>query len=96
MTKAQTDEFNIYLISSASMDIFGQNTMASFTNQFNEPIFLEGDWRVALTEITFPTAIKNVTDTEVWVHSDDDSYKESGEIAKLASYQNLGKQSALK
>ena len=59
MTETRSDEFSVYLISTASMDIFSQNTMAIFINRFQEPIILNGDWRVALTEITFPSEIKN-------------------------------------
>ena len=43
------------------MEIFGQNTLASFRNLFNDEIQLLGDWRVALSEIIFPTKIEHIT-----------------------------------
>ena len=54
------NEFTLHLVSSASMNIFPQNTLSSFKNYFNEKIILEGDWRVALTEIIFPAKINQV------------------------------------
>ena len=38
--------------------------MASFGNFCKEEIALDGDWRVALSEIIFPTKLNNVTDEE--------------------------------
>ena len=35
--------------------------MASFSNLFNDKIQLLGDWRVALSEIFFPTKIEHIT-----------------------------------
>ena len=55
------DEFTVHVISSASMEIFDQNTLASFRNFFNDEIQLSGEWRVALSEIIFPTKIEHIT-----------------------------------
>ena len=52
-----SDEFTVHLISTASMDYFPDNTLASFRNFCKEEIALDGDWRVALSEIIFPTPI---------------------------------------
>ena len=49
------------------MNIFNDNSLASFKNLLSENIDLQGEWRVALTEITFPTHINNVTDTKTSV-----------------------------
>ena len=54
------NEFTVHLFSSASMNIFNQNTLSSFKNYFNEEINLEGDWRVVLSEIIFPAKINQV------------------------------------
>ena len=59
-----SDEFTVHLISTASMDYFPDNTLASFRNFCKEEIALVGDWRVALSEIIFPTKLNNVTDEE--------------------------------
>ena len=65
----EIDEFDIYLESTGSMEIYQQNTMACFRNVLAEPLQLEGDWRVALAEIIFPTSIKNVTTKEYVVYT---------------------------
>ena len=48
------DEFTIHLVSSASMNIFPDNTLAKFKNFLSQEINLEDDWRVAISEIIFP------------------------------------------
>ena len=47
-SKRFEDEFTVHVISSASMEIFDQNTLASFRNFFNDEIQLSGDWMVAI------------------------------------------------
>ena len=59
-SKRFEDEFTVNVISSASMEIFDQNTLASFRNFFNDEIQLSGDWRVAQSEIIFPTKFQHV------------------------------------
>ena len=59
-----SDEFTVHLISTASMDYFPGNILASLRNFCKEEIALDGDWRVALSEIVFPTKLNNVTDEE--------------------------------
>ena len=49
------DEFTVQFAASASMEIFYSNTLVSFRIFFNEEIQLAGSWRVAQTEIIFPT-----------------------------------------
>ena len=63
------DEFDIYLESAGSMNIYSGNTMAAFRNLLAHPIHLEGDWRVALAEIIFPTSIKNITTTDFFIYT---------------------------
>ena len=58
------DEFTVLVLSSASMQIFKSNTLASFRNFVNDAIQLSGDWKVALNEIIFPTKIENVVKGE--------------------------------
>ena len=55
------DEFTVHVISSASVEIFDQNTLASFRNFFIVKIHLSGVLRVALSEIIFPTNIEHIT-----------------------------------
>ena len=53
------------LVSSASRNVFKDNTLANFINLLNEEVSLQGEWRVAVTEITFFTQINNVTDNNI-------------------------------
>ena len=63
------DDFDIYLESAGSMNINSGNTMAAFSNLLAHPIHLEGDWRVALAEIIFPTSIKNITTIDFFIYT---------------------------
>ena len=46
------DELTVHLI---SMEHFPEKILASFRNFCKEEIAAEGDWRVALSKIIFPT-----------------------------------------
>ena len=63
------NEFDIYLESTGSMEVYPENKMAVFRNLLPEPLQLEGDWRVALAEIVFPSSIKNITTTEYMIYT---------------------------
>ena len=63
------NEFTVHLVSSASMNIFPQNTLSLFKNFFNEEINLEGDWRVALSEIIFRAKINQVNKSDLKLFS---------------------------
>ena len=67
------------------MQIFKPNTLASFRNFFNDEIQLSGDWRVALSEIIFPTKIENVVEGEFIAFS----LKEYEEATKRAAEANV-------
>ena len=81
-----SDEFTVHLISTASMDYFPDNTLASFRNFCKEEIALDGDWRVALSEIIFPTKLNNVTDEEF-------TYFRASEV--VASKSNAGNRNTI-
>ena len=68
-SKRFEDEFTVHVISSVSMEIFDQNTLASIRNFFNDEIQLSGDWRVALSKIIFPTKIKHVVNGDLIAYS---------------------------
>lgn len=55
------DEFEVYLVSNGSMQLYSNNTLASFTNHLSEPLSFDGNWRVALSSINIPTQIKNIS-----------------------------------
>jgi len=53
--------FHVTLPSSSTMDCYPTNTVAQFTTKRHHQIALEGDWEVALTEISVPITLNNVT-----------------------------------
>ena len=58
--------FYIDLLSNASLDIYPNNALAFFSNFMSTPINLGkgSEWEVALTDISFPNRVYNVTDAE--------------------------------
>ena len=67
--KRFNDEFTVHVISSASMEFFDPNTLSSFRNFFNNEIQLADDWRVALSEIIFPTEFEHNVYGDIVVYS---------------------------
>ena len=63
------DEFTVCVISSASTQIFGSNTLVSFRNNFNDENQLSGDWRVTLSKIIFPTKSEHVVNGDLIAYS---------------------------
>ena len=59
------NEFTVHLVSSVSMIIYPQNKLSLFKNFFNEEINLEGDWRVAISEIISPAKINQVNKNDL-------------------------------
>ena len=54
--------FIIELVSNASLDVYPDNTLASFTNSLPEQIALDDDeWEVALMEIAIPLWYNNIS-----------------------------------
>jgi len=58
--KMNSRRFHLTLPSNSSMGCYPNNTVAQFTTKLPHPISLEGDWEVALTEISVPAIFNNV------------------------------------
>ena len=56
------DSFTIELVSNASGELFPDNTLSSFTNFLPEQVSLEGQWEVAISEISYPSMYQNKTE----------------------------------
>ena len=56
------DSITIELTSNASAELFPDNTLSSFTNFLPDQVNLEGQWEVALSEISYPSMYQNVTE----------------------------------
>ena len=56
------ESFTIELVSNASGELFPDNTLSSFTNFLPEQLNLEGQWEVAISEISYPSMYQNITE----------------------------------
>ena len=56
------DSFTIELVSNASGELFQDNTLSSFTNFLPDQVNLEGQWEVAISEISYPSMYQNITE----------------------------------
>ena len=56
------DSFTIELVSNASGELFPGITLSSFTNFLPEQVNLEGQWEVAISEISYPSMYQNITE----------------------------------
>ena len=54
--------FTVELVSNASFDCYPNNTLSSFTNFLPEQIDLEGEWEVAISELSYPSMYQNITE----------------------------------
>ena len=56
------ESFTMELVSSASAQLFPDNTLSSFTNFLPEQLNLDGQWEVAISETSYPSMYQNVTE----------------------------------
>ena len=56
------DSSTIELVSNASGELFPNNTLTSVTNFFPEQVNLEGQWEVAISEKSYSSLYKNITE----------------------------------
>ena len=56
------DSLTIELVSNASSQLFPNNTLSLFTNFLPEQVNLDGQWEVAIPEISYPSMYQNVTE----------------------------------
>ena len=55
------DSFANELVSNGSSQLFPNNTLSSFTNFLPEQVNSDGQWEVAISEISYPSMYQNVT-----------------------------------
>ena len=58
------DSFTIELVSNASGKLFPDNTLSSFANFLPEQLNLEGQWEVAISEISYSSMYQNITEAK--------------------------------
>ena len=56
------ESFTKELVSNASAQLFADNTLSSFTNFLPEQLNLDGQWEVAISEISYPSMYQKVTE----------------------------------
>ena len=56
------DSFTKELVSNASGELCPDNTLSSFTNFLPEQVNLEGQWEVAISEISYPSMYQNIAE----------------------------------
>ena len=56
------DSFILGLVFNASEELFSGNTLSSFTNFLREQVNLEGQWEIAISEISYPSMYQNITE----------------------------------
>ena len=56
------DSFTIELVSNASGELLPDKTFNSVTNFLPEQVYLEGQWEVAISEISYPSMYQNITE----------------------------------
>ncbi len=82
------DGFIVNLVSNASMNLYPDNKLSSFTTMLPgggihlpQPVTEAGYWEVALLDINFPSRFKNITEGLYAVASN--------KLARPVHYQNL-------
>ena len=56
------DSFTVELVSNETSQLFPNNTLSSVTNFLPEQVILNGQWEVAISEISYPSICQNVTE----------------------------------
>ena len=65
------DSFTIELVSNASSELFPDNTLSTFTNFLPEQVTLEGQWEVAVSQVSYPSMHQSVTEGKLLFHDKD-------------------------
>ena len=65
------DSFTIQLVSNASSEMFPNNTLSPFTNFLPQQVNLEGQWEVAVSEISYLSMYQKVTEGKFSFHDNE-------------------------
>ena len=63
--------FTIELVPNASWQLFLNNTLSSFTKFLPEHVNLDGQWEVAISEISYPPMYQSVTEEKFFFYGDE-------------------------
>ena len=58
--------FTVELVSNASFDCYPNNTLSSFTNFLPQQIKIDGEWEVAITELSYFSLYQNITEGKLF------------------------------
>ena len=77
------DCFTIELVSNVSFNCYPKNSLSSFTKFLPEQINLKGEWKVALSEISFSSLYQNVTEEKYTFADGRESSEEKRNIVPM-------------
>ena len=85
------DYFTIELVSSASSELFPDNTLSSFTNFIPELVNLDDQWEVEVSEISYSSLYQNVTEGKFLFYEENfsktkDFYLEPGQYPSISDF----------
>lgn len=74
------ENFYLTLLSNSSSNIFPENRTSRFKVYLNKEVNVEGDWSVALTELSYPFTFYNITEKHNEIHITYDKYTIDGDL----------------
>ena len=77
------------MVSNASLQLFPNNTLSSFTNFLPEQVNLNGQWEVAICEISDPSVYQNITEGKFMFYNDKLSKTREAYYLQPALYSSL-------
>ena len=83
------ESFTIELVSNASGELFPNNTSSSFRKFLPEQVSLEGQWEVAISEISYPSMYQNITEGKFKFFDDKLSKSTSTYILEPGRYTSI-------
>ena len=62
--------FTIELVSNATSQLFPNNMLSSLTNFLPEQVISDGQWKVAISEISYPSMYQSVTEGKIMFYDE--------------------------
>jgi len=78
------------LPSNSSMEYYSENTVACYTTKLASTVKLEGDWKVGMAEMSFPSAVFNVAAKQCYYTISLDNVHFRTTVVPEGNYRRLG------
>ena len=82
-------QFYVFLPSNASLDLYEENALTSYTVHLPEPIVLEGNYEVGLQSVIWPKTFFNITDDSNRFYYQSDSGLSDAIILTKGNYESM-------